>query len=320
MKRQLSFVLAAGLAVLGIVVVTSGVALAAEKVRVGTALKGVIWMELPMIAAEERGFWKEQKLEVDWTPFVGGGAMYRAMAGGHLQFGLSKIHSFTEAATGGVPGVIVADTQNEEFFEIWVVANSRIKKAEELRGTKIGMAQGAAHASGMVIARGLGLEKEVKFVAVGGTPERVAAVKARAIDAFVQTINPVAELVVKGELRSVASEKPFLPKDRASDVVTAHKDFVRNNPETVRRVLKAILASLAFVRENRAWAIEKLRTRWGFSPEAAKLVYEGLSYGKDGKINPKGVENARNFLIDFGIVPKEKVPPVEQLYTAEFTG
>lgn len=90
--------------------------------------------------------------------------MYRAMASGHIQFGLSKIHSFTEAASGGVPGVIVADTQNEEFFEIWVRANSRIKKAEELRGAKIGMAQGAAHASGMVIARGLGHRKNKDYL------------------------------------------------------------------------------------------------------------------------------------------------------------
>ena len=320
MKRRLSFVLAAGLAVLGIVVVTSGVALAAEKARVGTALKGVVWMELPMMAAEERGFWKEQNLEVEWTPFVGGGAMYRAMAGGHLQVGLSKIHSFTEAATGGVPGVIVADTGNEEFFEIWVRADSRIKKSEDLKGAKIGMARGAAHISGIVIARGLGLEKDVKFVAVGGTPERVAAVKAGAIDAFVQTFTPVVELMLKGELRSVASEKPFLPKDRASDVVTAHKDFVRKNPETVRRLIKAILSSLAFIQENRAWAIEKLRTNWRFSPEGAKLVYENLSFGKDGKINPKGVENARSYLVEFGGVSKEKVPPLEQLYTVEFTG
>lgn len=31
--------------------IPSGSNLAAEKVRIGTALKGVIWMELPMVAA-----------------------------------------------------------------------------------------------------------------------------------------------------------------------------------------------------------------------------------------------------------------------------
>lgn len=42
MTRQLSFVPAAGLVILGIVVVTSWAALAAEKTRVGTALKGSV--------------------------------------------------------------------------------------------------------------------------------------------------------------------------------------------------------------------------------------------------------------------------------------
>lgn len=300
--------------------ITAGTTPAAEKVRIGTGLKGVPTYELSMAAAEERGFWKEQKLEVEWTPFVGGGPLYRAMAAGHIEFGFSQTGSFMEAATGGVPGVIVADVQSEDPFLIWVRADSRIKQAEDLKGAKIGMARGAAHVNGLAIVRGLGIEKEVRFVSVGGTAERVAAAKAGAVEAFVQTFMPMAELMVKGEFRSVASTKPFLPKEWMTDIVVAHKDFARKNPETVKRMVKAILSALTFVQENPTWSIERLRTALGYSPEAAKLVFERLRYGKDGKINPRAVENARNFLIEFGIVTKEKAPPVEQLYTAEFTG
>src|SRR3990172_2440063 len=107
--------------------IAAGSSLAAEKMRMGTALKGVPAYELPMATAEERGFWKEQKLEVEWVPFVGGGPLYRAMAAGHIEFGLSQIGSFVEAASGGVPGVIVADFQSDDPFLIWVRADSRIK-------------------------------------------------------------------------------------------------------------------------------------------------------------------------------------------------
>lgn len=300
--------------------IAAGRSLAADKVRVGIGLKGIPWMELPMAAAGEKGFWKDQKLEAEVTPFVGGAPMYRAMAAGHMDVGLPQVGSFIEAVSAGLPLVIVADFQRDDVFEIWVTTDSRIKKPEDLRGAKIGMARGAAHVNGLAIVRGLGIEKEVRFVSVGGTAERVAAVKAGAVAAFVQSFSPVAELMVKGELRSVASAKAFLPKDWVGSVVVAHKDFIRKNPEITRRTVRAIVASAAFAQGNPSWTIEKLRTLLGFSPEAARLVYDALGFGKDGKINVRGLENVRNFYIEYGVVLREKVPPVEQLYTPEFTG
>ena len=320
MSRQSSFLRAAGLVMLALVLVAPAPPLAAEKVRIAIGLRGAPQYELPMAAAQERAFWKEQNLEVEPLSFLGGGPLYRAMAAGHIEISLTQVGSFMEAATGGVPGVIVADMQTEFPFLIWVRPDSRIKKAEDLRGAKIGMARGAAHVNGLVIVRGLGIEKEVRFVAVGGTAERVAAAKAGAIDAFVQAFPPMAELVVKGEFRSVASAKPFLAKGATTAILVAHKDFARKNPETVKRAVKGMLAAVTFLQENRSWSVEKMRSALGYSAEAANLLFEQLSFGKDGKIDPRVVENARNFLIEYGIVPREKVPPAGQLYTAEFTG
>ena len=41
-------------------------ALAAEKMRFGTSVKGNPFYELPAIAAEEQGLWKQNGLEVTW--------------------------------------------------------------------------------------------------------------------------------------------------------------------------------------------------------------------------------------------------------------
>ncbi|MEE8449891.1 MAG: hypothetical protein V3S39_09705 [Thermodesulfobacteriota bacterium] len=40
---------------------------------------------------------------------------------------------------------------------------------------------------------------------------------------------------------------------------------------------------------------------------------------KDGKIERKAVENVRSFLIEHGIVTKDKTLPVDELYTNQFT-
>jgi len=53
---------------------------AVEKLNFGTATKTSPHYALPMVAAEEKGFWKEQGLEVEGIPFSSAGAMFRAIA------------------------------------------------------------------------------------------------------------------------------------------------------------------------------------------------------------------------------------------------
>ena len=48
---------------------------------------------------------------------------------------------------------------------------------------------GASHGYSMAMVKTAGLEKDVRFVAVGRPAERVAALVAGAIEAFVQTFN-----------------------------------------------------------------------------------------------------------------------------------
>ena len=56
----------------------------------------------------------------------------------------------------------------------------------------------------------------------------------------------------------------------------------------------------------------------GYSEEAAKLVNKDFAFSRDGKVSRKGLENLRNFFIEYGLIPKEKAPAIEKLYTDEF--
>ena len=43
--------------------------MAAYKLRLGTALKVGVYYNLVVMAGEEKGFWKQNGLEVEWIPF-----------------------------------------------------------------------------------------------------------------------------------------------------------------------------------------------------------------------------------------------------------
>ena len=158
----------------------------------------------------------------------------------------------------------------------------------------------------------------MKFVAVGGVAERVAALKAGAIDAFVQTFAPNANLVVKGELREVASMRGRFPADWSDIVLYARRDLVDKKPETVGRLIKAVFASTDFIQENRAWSVERLRSSMGFVEEAAKIIFEHLRFSRDGKISRKALENVRDFLAEFQLFPRGKTLDLDAFYTTKF--
>lgn len=61
---------------------------AAEKIKFSTPLKTVPHYALPMLAAEEKGIWKQEGLEGEWIPFCSGGSAHRAFAAGAIQIGI----------------------------------------------------------------------------------------------------------------------------------------------------------------------------------------------------------------------------------------
>lgn len=157
-------------------------------------------------------------------------------------------------------------------------------------------------------------------MATGGVPQTIAALKAGAVDAIALSMFTMANLKFAGQVRELVAVADYLPKEWMDTTIFGTRDFIVKNPEVVRKFVKATLWAADFVQNNREWSIEKLKSLLGYSEEAAPEVYKLLVYSKDGKINRRALENVTRFLIEYGIVPKEKMPSVEAIYTMEFTG
>ncbi len=51
--------------------------LAIERLKFGTSIKATQAFYLPILSAQEKGFWEERGLEVEGVPFKGGGLLVR---------------------------------------------------------------------------------------------------------------------------------------------------------------------------------------------------------------------------------------------------
>lgn len=294
--------------------------LAAETLKFGTAVKDHPPYYLPVLAAEEKGFWKAQGLEVEWVPFKSGTELVQAVAGKEINIGFVPPIVAAFALAARVPIVFVSNLTSPPEFILWVRSESPFKEPKELKGARIGIMRPGTlpHVYARAITKAAGVEKEMKFIATGGTTENVAALRAKVVEAIVMPVYFLISLKVTGEVRELADAAEYLPKEWLEHGLFARKEFITEKPDTVRKVVKAILQGANFAMDNRSWSMGKLKEVSGYSDEVASLIFKQLTLSRTGKIDRKAMENVMNFLFEYGVVPKEKVPPVDELFTMRF--
>lgn len=327
MKHKLSLFIWAALLV-SILAMYLGVpdALAAQKLKFGTPLKEKEHplSSLPVIVAEEKGFFKQNGLEVEWVAFAGGGPMMQALSAGAVTVALNAPQSQIVATSRGAPVVIVADTQGQQPFYIWVRPGSKVKGTKDLKGTAFGINRfgGLAEAYSRVVTKALGLEwqRDIKIIAAGGVKELAAVIKAGHVEGAIMDVYTMAPLKFAGELQELVAVGDYLPKKWSEQVVVANKDFAKKEPQIVRAAVRSIVQADNYIENNSAWTVEKLKSFYGYSDPMARWIYGFLTFSKDGKTDRETIENIRNFLVDYGLIPRADAAPVEQLYVKELWG
>ncbi len=308
--------------IMGVALAVTGgpLSLAAEKVRFGTPHKLEPHHNLALLAADEKGFFKEEGVELDWIPFKGGRRMQRAVIAGRVDMASTLTIFFINGVSKGLPGLLVADLQMFNPFFISVPTNSPIKEARELTGVKIGISRIGSLSQLYVqaIAKKLGLEGQFKFIGVGGYLSMVAALKTGSIGAMATDFFVTMPLKLRGEVRSVVELTDYLPDDWAGLALYAHRDFAKNNGQAVRNFVKSYFRGTEFIMKNRRWTIDKMKSFVGYSEAVAQATYPVLRWGKGDKINIKGIKNVIRFMLDSGFITKDKVPSMDKLVTTKF--
>lgn len=311
---------AAGLVLSFLLFLSVPVSFAAERLKLASAIKMTPAYYLPILAAEEKGIWKENGLDVEWVPFKGGPDMYQAVVAGDINIGLDPATGQLPGIARGLPMVLVSDLQNTEGVALYVSPGSRLKEPKDIKGARIGVTRLGApdHAQARLVAKLLGVEKDVRYVGTGGISEKIAGLRSGAIDAFTMFIFPIIELKIKGEVRQLLSLEEYQPKEWVGHVIFIHRDFGRKSPETVKKVVRSALSAVDYIRKDADWAMRTMKKEQNYSDEAARQIYQILRFTRDGRINLRALENVRNFLMEYELVPKGKLPPVSELYTTEY--
>lgn len=292
--------------------------MAAEKITWGIHFKRNPYYGMPALAADDQGIWGKEGLEVEVVEFPSAVLLDRAYAAGSLEAGTSAIPSVVLSASRGGAQVMVGDPKTSTRTVLWVLKDSPIRKPQDLKGTKIGLSRPGTilHVIAIGAMKKLGIEDQVKFLGLGGGRPAIAALRTGAVGSILFSDFTLLSLKAQGVARIGVDLSDILPGAEVPQALSAHRDYVKRKAEAVKRAIRAYMKGAAFVLRNRDWSVRKMVSHHKWSKEAANLAFDQFKYGSDARIEVKKLEDTVRFMVDNGLVAKEKVPPIEKLYVA----
>lgn len=223
----------------------------APKVRIAYASRSS--SALPQYMALQKGFFKEQGLDVEiiqMNPRLGAAAV----TSGEVAFATPFTSVFRGALQGLPIKLAFVHIKKGPYF---LMVRPEIKEVQQLRGKKLGVAtiKGTDQlvAEEMLQAKGFNIS-QIQSVAIGDGPVRMQALISGAVESV--CLAPPHDLMLRkmGYNAILGPPEVGLP---SAGMLTSDK-LLKENPQLVRRTLKALLRAHQHILENRQDSLQTL--------------------------------------------------------------
>jgi ABC-type nitrate/sulfonate/bicarbonate transport system substrate-binding protein len=232
--------------------------------------------QLPIVVAQQAGFFKDEGLNVHSVTMASGGTLMVAiLTSGHADLVVSGVAAIMRAIDRGAPVTVVAGFQNKIDFAL--IGSKQVTRLEDLRGKTIGVTSAGSFSEFAVLEalkrRGFARDKDYKLLAAGSTFLRIGALKGGKVDAIPLSSGERHTLEDEGypvllEIGKVVPEIPLA-------VLVAAKQFAGKEPDLVTRFIRALGKSMQLVRSNSDKAIQLAAGKLRGNPDTQRRA---LSY------------------------------------------
>lgn len=231
------------------------VSVASAASQVYMSYPGLTGESSPLWVAAETGLFKVYGIEARLVYMEGGRLSIQSLLSGTTQFMSGDAVSALSAIAGGADIVLLASAKNVLPY-VFAVAKE-IGRPQDLRGKIIATSQvgGRAGEIARMVVRNMGLDpdKDVTYLAVGGTMSRLAALGTGKVHAA-----PISEAVA-----SIAEQKGLRllkiePIPLIVDALWTSRKIAEENPKLVENVIRAYVRGIATLVKDRDKSVEVL--------------------------------------------------------------
>jgi NitT/TauT family transport system substrate-binding protein len=298
-----------------------------QKVRLTLPVNAVVFM--PIYVAVANKYFEAEGIEAEIVVTQGDGPDIQALLAKDVEFSVSSPHHLYTVFHEGKRLLGILSVANRCVINFVIhkeVARERgltdhTPLAEKLKGLK-GLSIGVTRvgtltyylATYFVKKAGLDPKRDVKIIGAGAGPTLIAALENRKVDVFATSAPTPEQAIARGRaqflINNAMGEDPDL-RDFLMEVLYVRPDYVRDNPETVGKVVRALLRAEAWISKEPADTVAKnIAGHFGtIAPDillaSVKSVREAIP--PDGRLSERGSDAYQDVLLAAGAL-KGRVP------------
>jgi len=298
-KRQCNRVTSAATNIICLLLFSWAQADAAEALKkMRIAIPSIVIDFAPLWIAREKGFFRDERIDAEITYIQGNIRGVQSMLAGDVQIGIAGSAGPIAARAAGEDAVIVAVPMNR--LDYTFVGRQPFKSPSDFNGKKVGIGSlgGSDEVATRIALENLGVDSNsVTRLQIGGSAERLAALRSGAIDAAniggATFIGGGAGLYKLIDLTELGVEFPF------TAIFTTRK-YAQANREAVLAVIRAYMRGVRFFQQNKEEAItitaRNLRTT------NRELLERQWLYVKDHVFERVPMPNEKGFKLIFDVM------------------
>ena len=262
-------------------------AMAADRVKLALPAKSMGY--LPVFIALQRGFFKDEAIDIE-IPMMLPQLAHNALMSGEVDYHGVADSALRLAAKGAPLKAIFFGAMRPNYF---LMAKPQVKTVAELRGKYIGMVRfgdTVELATRIALTReGLDPQKDAIPIMIGLPTTRIAALAAGSIDATIAVPPDNVLLRQKGfrELLFLGDAVEF----PSNGFATTDRQLTEKRDLT-KRTLRAVYRGLMFARERPDDSIQIIEREWKVDNPVARESYASLakSFSRDGTASDAGIK------------------------------
>ena len=268
---------------------------------------------LPIYLTQDKGFFKDEGLDVLVVMFNAGATNLQAMIGGDVQI-----------MAGGVPETVLARAGGADIKNFWAISNvmpfqiygnAKLKSLEQSKGKKFAISRFGSLSEFLTRSalKHSGVDpKDVTMLQIGATPARFTTLASGIVDATILWF-PVTERAKAAGMNKLFDLKDLYPNWTNVGFI-ARETWLAKERDQATRFLRAYQRGVRYTRENREDCIRSLRKYVGLNPAEAAAGYDEYreSFPVDGRILDAGIVATIEQEIETGRL-KNKIPVSEMI-------
>jgi len=268
---------------------------------------------LPIYLTQDKGFFKDEGLDVLVVMFNAGATNLQAMIGGDVQI-----------MAGGVPETVLARAGGADIKNFWAISNvmpfqiygsAKLKSLEQSKGKKFAISRFGSLSEFLTRSalKHSGVDpRDVTMLQIGATPARFTTLASGIVDATILWF-PVTERAKAAGMNKLFDLKDLYPNWTNVGFI-ARENWLAKEKEQTTKFLRAYQRCVRYTRENRHDGIRTLEKYVGLNAAEAAAGYDEYreSFPLDGRILDAGIVATIEQEIETGRL-KGKIPVSEMI-------